>query len=296
MRPSLAVVMRERVSLGARLGQARACGEAIVVTPASGLAEALVGRIAAAAAAGPLVLGLTGPQGSGKSTLAAQLPPLLEAHGLRATVLALDDLYLPKAERQRLARNVHPLLATRGVPGTHDIGLGLSVLASLREAGETLIPSFDKAADNRRPRPEWRRVEGPADVILFEGWCVGVQPQPTDDLAAPINDLERHRDGDGVWRRYANAALAGPYRALFAPIGLQVLIRAPGFGAVLGWRRQQEHELIARTGHGQTDAELAVFVQHYERLTRWIDTEMPARADVVAQLGPEREVFELTGV
>jgi len=36
-------------------------------------------------------------------------------------VLSLDDFYLGHAARLQLARDIHPLLATRGVPGTHDI-------------------------------------------------------------------------------------------------------------------------------------------------------------------------------
>jgi D-glycerate 3-kinase len=263
------------------------------VTPASGLAEALTPRIVAAADAGGLVVGLTGSQGSGKSTLAAKLSPLLNARGLRAAVLSLDDLYLPKAERQRLARDVHPLFATRGVPGTHDVTLGVDTLASLGRAGETPIPRFDKAADDRLPRADWTRFDGPADVIVFEGWCVGARPQPPEALAQPVNELERTRDPDGVWRRYANEALAGPYRALFDPIGFQALLLAPSFDVVLGWREQQEHALIAHGGAGQSDAELAVFVQYYERLTRWIAEEMPVRADVTARLDRDRNVSGL---
>jgi D-glycerate 3-kinase len=254
------------------------------------LADELARRIASAAAP-PLVVGLTGPQGSGKSTLAEKLPPLLGARGLRTAVLALDDLYLPKADRLRLATDIHPLLATRGVPGTHDVALGLEVLASLTTERRTRAPSFDKGADDRRPHAEWPIVEGPAQVVVFEGWCVGARPQPPEALARPVNDLERERDPHGVWRAYVNAALAGPYRALFAGIGLQALLLAPGFEAVLGWRLQQEHEMQAKRGAvGQSDAEIAVFIQHYERLTRHIAAEMPARADVVVKLGPAREV------
>ena len=264
------------------------------MTPASGLAKALAPRIVGAHGDGPLLVGLTGPQGSGKSTLAAQLPDRLAAHGLCAVVLALDDLYLPKAARQRLAREIHPLLATRGVPGTHDVALGVETLASLGRAGHTLIPRFDKGSDNRLPRSEWASFDGPADVIVFEGWCVGARPQPPAALAAPVNALERTRDLDGVWRRYANDALAGPYRALFDPIGFEALLLAPSFDVVLGWREQQEHALIARGGAGQSDAELAVFVQYYERLTRWMAAEMPSRADAVAELDPDRNVRRLT--
>jgi len=245
-------------------------------------------RVAAAGA--PLVVGVTGAQGSGKSAAAGALTLLLRDRGLRAAVLSIDDLYLTKAERGRLADTVHPLFATRGVPGTHDVALGIEVIESLFSAGETAVPRFDKAADDRRPHTDWDRVAGPVDMVLFEGWCVGARPQVEAALAEPINDLERTRDPDGVWRRHANAALAGPYQALFAKIRWQALLRAPSFEAVLGWRIEQEHKLRERTGGGQTDAEIAVFIQHYERLTRHIDAEMPARADAVVRLDERRDV------
>jgi D-glycerate 3-kinase len=38
-----------------------------------------------------------------------------------------------------------------------------------------------------------------------------------------------------------------------------------------------------------TDAQVAEFVRHYERLTRHTASEMPARADIVIRLGPARE-------
>ena len=79
----------------------------------------------------PLVLGICGAQGSGKSTLAEALAERLERDGLACAVLSLDDLYLTRAERERLARGVHPLLATRGPPGTHDTSLGIAVLDAL---------------------------------------------------------------------------------------------------------------------------------------------------------------------
>ncbi len=36
-------------------------------------------------------------------------------------LLSIDDYYLSKIERLRISQKVHPLLITRGVPGTHDI-------------------------------------------------------------------------------------------------------------------------------------------------------------------------------
>src|SRR5262249_32807486 len=93
----------------------------------------------------PVRVALAGPQGSGKATDARVLQLLLREAGLKAVTLSLDDLYLPKAARVRLARDVHPLLATRGVPGTHDVALGVDVLHRLARTGETQLPRFDKA-------------------------------------------------------------------------------------------------------------------------------------------------------
>jgi D-glycerate 3-kinase len=257
----------------------------------------IAGRVAAIdRQGGPLVVGLTGPQGSGKSAAAGALALLLRDRGLRTAVLSLDDLYLTLAQRRRLAAEVHPLLATRGAPGTHDVALGIAVIESLGRAGDTAVPRFDKAADDRRDPAGWDEVRGPVDVILFEGWCVGARPQDEAALIEPINELERTRDADSVWRRHANAALAGPYQDLFARIGFQALLRAPSFDAVLGWRLEQEHRLRERRAGGQSDAEIAVFIQHYERLTRHIDAEMPERADGGVQLGPAREVMGIHGV
>src|SRR5208282_484925 len=87
---------------------------------------------------------------------------------------------------------------------------------------------------------------GPADVVLFEGWCVGARAEPDAGLVEPVNELERSADPDGRWRGYVNAQLEGPYRALFAPLELLIMLRAPRFEQVYAWRAQQEHELAAR--------------------------------------------------
>lgn len=251
----------------------------------------------------PTVLGLCGAQGSGKSTAASAVAAMLEAEGRTVALLSLDDLYLTLAERQDLARAVHPLLATRGPPGTHDTALGLTVLERLARPGESALPRFDKGLDDRAPVETWPQVAGPADVVLLEGWCVGARPQAEAALAAPVNALERDEDPDGVWRTYANTALAGLYQALFSRLDRLVLLAAPGFEVVAAWRGEQEvrlRERRAAEGRGEgrtmTDAGLARFTQHYERLTRHILAEMPGRADLVVRLDPRRTPLNLPQV
>ncbi|MFN4177697.1 kinase [Phenylobacterium sp.] len=237
---------------------------------------------------GTAVIGMCGAQGSGKSTIAAATVRLLEAEGRSAVALSLDDFYLGREARAWLAGKVHPLLATRGPPGTHDVALACGVLDNLARPEPTPLPAFDKGMDERRPRSQWRTLHGPVDVVIFEGWCVGAKAQPAAALAEPVNALEAEADADSRWRAYVNAQLAGPYQALFGRLHMLTLLAAPGFEVVQAWRAEQEHKLIARTGRGMSEAELARFVAHYERLTRWILAEMPARADMVVELDPER--------
>lgn len=249
--------------------------------------DALVGRDAL------LVLGLCGAQGSGKSTLAAGLRDRLVRDGVPSAILSIDDLYLTRGEREALARDVHPLLRTRGVPGTHDVALGLATIDALARGEAAALPRFDKAADDRLPSDLWDRAEAGTRVLIFEGWCVGARPQTEAALAEPVNVLEREDDPEGVWRRFANDALAGPYQALFARVDRLVLLAAPGFETVLHWRTEQEHALRAQAGNGagvMSDAEVARFISHYERLTRHISSEMPARADLVLALDQKRRV------
>jgi len=239
----------------------------------------------------PLLLGINGAQGSGKSTLCDFLRLILEQrHGQRVAVLSIDDLYLTRTERQALAREVHPLLITRGVPGTHDVELGLATLNRLRNAAEsnlTPLPAFDKASDDRRPPEDWPVFRGRPDIILFEGWCMGATPQPEAALRAPVNALERDEDADGRWRSYVNRQLETDYRRLFAELDRLIFLRVPGMDRVLEWRTLQEQKLAATASAGQhiMDATtLRRFVMHYERLTRHNLADLPARADLTLNL------------
>jgi len=240
-----------------------------------------------------MVLGVQGAQGSGKSTLAQALSVLAEElHGLRVVPLSLDDLYLTRAEREALGREVHPLLRTRGVPGTHDVALGLRTLdALLSTADAVALPRFDKGIDDRAPAdasPTWR---GPRDVIVFEGWCVGVPPEAPSALVHPVNALEAEEDREGTWRGYVDAQLRGPYRPLWAHLDGLVGLGVPSLGAVRAWRAEQERKLAASRGPSapaaMDDAAIDRFVMHFERLTLHALRVVPELADVWVELGED---------
>lgn len=237
------------------------------------------------------VLGINGAQGTGKSTLALLLSTLLESDGHRVANLSIDDFYYSRARREALAQTVHPLLASRGVPGTHDVDSALALLPRLfnTEIAEPVtLPGFDKATDDCIPQARCRQLRGPVDVVILEGWFVGAEPQQEAELLEPINRLEEQEDGDGRWRLYVNQQLAAGYQTLFASLDSLILLAAPGFDQVLEWRRLQEEKLRQRSQPDasglMSDEEVARFIQHFERLTRHCLNTLPATADRVFSL------------
>jgi len=232
---------------------------------------------------------IAGLQGTGKSTLSAQLASAARVRGLRAQALSIDDFYLGWRERQRLARDVHPLLATRGPPGTHDVALACEVLDALRDRRPVRLPQFDKIADRRLPpsRCPWARA---VDLVVFEGWCLKVPPQRPTQLAPPLNALERDEDRDGRWRDYCNHALGHDYPALWARLPRLLFLQGPGFEVVPGWRWQQEQTLQA--AHPERRAmsrpQVERFVQFFERVSRHALTTLPSIAQWTLRLDEHR--------
>lgn len=253
---------------------------------------------------GALLVGVQGGQGTGKSTLALFTSLLLKTHhNLRVVCLSLDDFYLTKKEREVLANNVHPLLKTRGVPGTHDVDLACQTIAKLhqlKEGDDLLIPRFDKALDDRKPEAKWDLISGKVDVILLEGWCISARHEDQLLLKSPINILEAQHDESGVWRSWVNEQLKHEYPALFDQLDYLVVLQAPSFDVIYEWRRLQEHKLrasIAETSDQpdgvMDDRQIANFIQHYERITRNCLNTLPMRADCLFKLDESHAICEM---
>lgn len=233
----------------------------------------------------PPLIGIAGAQGSGKTTLAKAAA---EAFG--AVQISLDDVYLTRAEREAMGREVHPLFAVRGPPGTHDLMLLERTIEALTAAGpddETPIPAFDKRTDDRRPEPEWPRFRGRPSAILIDGWCLGAEPEPLSALEQPRNALERLHDPDGVWRRAVNGFAGARSLELARRLDHRLFLRAPGFEVVMDWRCEQEADLLGRALTETERARIADFIQSFERLTRRM-IDGGVLADVVVQLDRNR--------
>ncbi|WP_329742585.1 kinase [Dyella sp. A6] len=259
------------------------------------LLDHYAGRIARARR--PYVLGLSGLQGSGKSSLAKVLKSEAQSRHWPTVVLSLDDFYYSRSEREALAQDVHPLLRTRGVPGTHEIELLLSVLAALPNASEKLPvtwPRFDKGRDTRSPPSRWSRATHAPRLVIVEGWAMGLKPQPLAALEAPVNALERDEDADSRWRKWVNKQLRA-YQPLWRKLDALVVLQAPGWDVVRAWRSETEQALLARHAPLAMDATAMVrFLAHFERLSRHALATLPALADSVVEYDADRHVTGLS--
>ena len=248
----------------------------------------------------PPLIGFSGCQGSGKSTLVALMAKVMrEVYGVSTVVLSLDDFYLTKAARAALAESIHPLFATRGVPGTHDLALLNATISALRQpSGAVPVPAFDKALDDRTEMVHWRQVSAPVQLIFLEGWCVGLSPQQESELQASINPMEAEQDPSLAWRSEVNRQLANEYADVFGSLDALLLLQAPSFDAVFEWRWQQEQRLSKQFQQDHPDrpdptmsrSEVADFILHYQRLTEHGLKTLPDRADFVWELATDRSV------
>ncbi len=244
-----------------------------------------------------MFVGISGAQGTGKSTLASYLRLALErGANRRVATLSIDDFYLTRAERQELGNQIHPLMKTRGVPGTHDMQKLANCIEELKNLGPTEsmpLPLFDKSLDDRAAADTWPLVSGPVDLIILEGWCVGCTPQADDDLLEPINSLEREEDAECNWRRYVNDRIRGGYTDLFATLNALIFLQAPSFNAVHRWRLEQETKLASvspdHAAEVMNHEQLERFIQHYERITRTNLVTLPGTADVVLELNEKHD-------
>lgn len=241
-------------------------------------------------------VGINGSQGSGKSTLSEFLKDYLtETYALKVIVMSLDDFYFSRVDRQIIAADVHPLFKTRGVPGTHNMNLAKNVLYALKHQQPTIIPRFNKATDNPYPKSAWTPVLGSVDVVIFEGWCWGVEPQTYSQLQKPANTFEATEDPQVIWRNHANLQLSVHYQSLYSLMDKWVMLKAPSFADVYAWRLEQEQKLnVATATKDQTaimnEQQIQRFIQHYQRLTEQALETLPNKCDHVYALNSARTI------
>ncbi|KZO96172.1 P-loop containing nucleoside triphosphate hydrolase protein [Calocera viscosa TUFC12733] len=242
------------------------------------MAEHILSHLPPAPRTEPLFVLLQGPQGSGKTFLCTALAGVLRAppNSLKVAVLSIDDLYLPHAGLQKLAKQYasNPLLTGRGQPGTHDLPLGVGLFRQLKRAQAqhtTILPVFDKSLFGGEGDRAFEGVPvfGGVDVVLVEGWCTGFYPLSEEELERRFAayrewtgpEIPQHRLEDVRQINHFLKVYASEWWSAFRVF---VQIAPEDIGYVHEWRLQQEHNMKAKNGGmGMSDAQVKAFVDRY---------------------------------
>ena len=230
------------------------------------------------------IIGLSGGQGSGKSTISNILKIVLkEGYQLKTVVFSIDDFYKTYKDRKKMSIKVSPLFLTRGVPGTHESKLLLKCIKKLKSKNfkKALIPKFDKSIDDRLSKKRWQKIKTQPNIVIFEGWCVGIRPQKNKDLINPVNKLEKKKDKKRIWRKRVNLELKKDYKKIFKLIDKIIFLKVPSFNHVYKWRLLQEKKLRSKTKGKKTmsDEQIKNFIMFYERLTKHMLKKFSKKSD-----------------
>ena len=236
-----------------------------------------------------IVIGLSGGQGSGKSTISNILKIILkDGFSLETAIFSIDDFYKTLKERKIMSKKISPLFLTRGVPGTHDTRMLYSCIKNLKKTRfkKIMIPRFDKSIDDRCSKNKWIKINTKPNIVIFEGWCVGVKPQKKKDLIIPLNKLEKEKDKKKVWRLKVNTELKNKYKKIFNLIDKLIFLKVPSFEYVLKWRLLQEKKLRITTKGKKimTNHQVSNFIMFYERLTKHMLKTLNYNSDTVVSI------------
>ena len=237
---------------------------------------------------------ISGPQGAGKSTLAKLFKLVIEKiYKKKVMLLSIDDYYLSKNQRLKLSKKIHPLLLARGVPGTHDIkALKYHINQFKNQDFPINTPTFNKLKDDITKK---RKVIKNAQILLLEGWCCGSKPIAIQYLFKNINSLENTFDKNKNWRKYYNSLLRNEYKSVFSLFDKIIYIQVPSFKHVLKWRYSQEKSNASKSDNKNfmNKANLQKFIQHYEKLTKWMLLTLPTKADILIKIDSNQKVNKL---
>ena len=246
----------------------------------------------------PLIIGLAGGQGSGKTTISSILTLILQKYfKLNVFKVSIDDFYKTRKDRNLLSKNKHPLLMTRGVPGTHDIDLMLKFFKKVMSKNfkNLEVPKFNKAIDDRYKKSLWYKIKSKPDVIIFEGWCVGARAQTNKQLKKPINSLERIYDQRIEWRSYVNSQLKKKYKTLFKQLDGLLYLKAKNFDLLKKWRLKQERKLWAQTKNKKnlkimSSGDVINFMQTYQRITQQMFKDAVRTSSIIMNLNSNHQI------
>jgi len=179
---------------------------------------------------------------------------------ISSVAISLDDLYKTYRDRQELLKSDSRLI-WRGPPATHDVSLGLDVLMALKNRDYPVsIPRFDKSLYHGRGDRISGEVINEADIIIFEGWFVGVKPVNRDLFNQPPHPIIT--ECDRIFAIDCNERLK-EYLSLWEMLDYLMILNPEDYRYSLKWRQEAERKMIAEGKTGMSDKEIEEFVNYF---------------------------------
>ena len=246
----------------------------------------------------PYFVGLAGGQGTGKTTISSLIKIILSKYfKLKVFRISIDDFYKTRKERISLSKRIHPMLLTRGAPGTHDINMMLSFFKKVKSKKfkRLKLPTFNKAIDDRLNKKHWYELNEKPDVIIFEGWCVGAKSETNNTLKKTINSMEKVKDQKKIWRKYVNQQLKSKYKNLYSQLNCLIYLKAKNFNLLQKWRLKQERKLwikskIKSNSKIMSKGDVMNFMQTYQRITENMFRHVPKYASIILNLNTNHQI------
>ena len=246
----------------------------------------------------PFIVGLGGGQGAGKTTITSIISIVLKKYfKLSVFKISIDDFYKTRKERFLLSKKLHPLLMTRGVPGTHDINFILDFFKKVKDNKfkSLRLPKFNKAIDDRCKKKLWYSIKKRPDVIIFEGWCVGARAEKNNTLKKAINSLEKIDDIKLIWRKFVNQQLKSKYKKLYNQLNCLLYLKVNNFGLLQRWRLKQERKLWLKNrklsnNKVMSKKEVIKFMGTYQRVTQNMLKGVPKYASIIFNLNSNQQI------
>lgn len=203
-----------------------------------------------------------------------RLTTRVEADALALEELVWLDRSIPLPVRMGSPPGLRDLIGS----GAWEPGTKVEFVCEREGWVEVLAPEFSGRIARSGLRTGWSLVTGKVDVVLFEGWFVGVHP-----ISVRLDD---------PLARFANTHLA-EYLPLWELVDRLLVLQPADYRFSKNWRREAEQKRTTRGEEGMTDLEIDAFVEYFWRALPpelFVEplTRDPRLVDIVATIGADR--------